>query len=104
MSLHLGGRFGPQRGDRVAFALSNCVEAIEVMSAIRQRCADECQATPASSSSSWRTRRPGVYWMRAPIALVASEGGRIARDPALFVMAMSGPESGETPGFLKTSG
>jgi acyl-CoA synthetase (AMP-forming)/AMP-acid ligase II len=34
MSMHLGGRFGLQRGDRVAFALSNCVEAIEVMYAI----------------------------------------------------------------------
>jgi len=31
MSMHLSGRFGLQRGDRVAFAMSNCVESIEVM-------------------------------------------------------------------------
>jgi long-chain acyl-CoA synthetase len=34
MSMHLGGRFGLARGDRVAFAMTNCVEAIEVMYAI----------------------------------------------------------------------
>ena len=34
MSMHLGGRFGLERGDRVAFAMTNCVEAIEVMYAI----------------------------------------------------------------------
>ena len=34
MSMHLRGRFGLERGDRVAFAMSNCVEAIEVMYAI----------------------------------------------------------------------
>ncbi|MEA2845976.1 MAG: hypothetical protein QOG78_1257, partial [Rhodospirillaceae bacterium] len=34
MSMHLGGRFGLKRGDRVAFAMSNCVESIEVMYAI----------------------------------------------------------------------
>jgi acyl-CoA synthetase (AMP-forming)/AMP-acid ligase II len=34
MSTHLRVRFDLQRGDRVAFALSNCVEAIEVMYAI----------------------------------------------------------------------
>jgi long-chain acyl-CoA synthetase len=34
MSMHLTGRFGLQRGDRVAFAMSNCVEAIEVMYAV----------------------------------------------------------------------
>jgi acyl-CoA synthetase (AMP-forming)/AMP-acid ligase II len=34
MSTHLGVRFGLQRGDRVAFAMTNCVEAIEVMYAI----------------------------------------------------------------------
>jgi long-chain acyl-CoA synthetase len=34
MSMHLTGRFGLQRGDRVAFAMTNCVEAIEVMYAI----------------------------------------------------------------------
>jgi long-chain acyl-CoA synthetase len=34
MSTHLGGRFGLARGDRVAFAMTNCVEAIEVMYAI----------------------------------------------------------------------
>ena len=35
MSTHLRGRFGLQRGDRVAFAMTNCVESIEVMYAIR---------------------------------------------------------------------
>ena len=34
MSMHLSGRFGLQRGDRVAFAMTNCVESIEVMYAI----------------------------------------------------------------------
>jgi len=34
MSTHLTGRFGLARGDRVAFAMTNCVEAIEVMYAI----------------------------------------------------------------------
>ena len=34
MSTHLAGRFGLSRGDRVAFAMSNCVESIEVMYAI----------------------------------------------------------------------
>jgi acyl-CoA synthetase (AMP-forming)/AMP-acid ligase II len=34
MSTHLRVRFGLETGDRVAFALSNCVEAIEVMYAI----------------------------------------------------------------------
>src|SRR5258708_15022034 len=31
MSMHLGGRFGLAAGHRVAFAMTNCVEAIEVM-------------------------------------------------------------------------
>ena len=34
MSMHLGGRFGLAKGDRVAFAMTNCVESIEVMYAI----------------------------------------------------------------------
>src|SRR5476649_2612137 len=34
MSLHLRGRFGLAAGDRVAFAMTNCVESIEVMYAI----------------------------------------------------------------------
>ena len=34
MSMHLAGRFGLKRGDRVAFAMTNCVESIEVMYAI----------------------------------------------------------------------
>jgi long-chain acyl-CoA synthetase len=34
MSMHLTGRFGLERGDRVAFAMTNCVEAIEVMYAV----------------------------------------------------------------------
>src|SRR6185312_13919144 len=34
MSTYLRARFGLAPGDRVAFALSNCVEAIEVMYAI----------------------------------------------------------------------
>lgn len=34
MSTHLTGRFGLIRGDRVAFAMTNCVESIEVMYAI----------------------------------------------------------------------
>ncbi|MFZ5782387.1 MAG: AMP-binding protein [Pseudomonadota bacterium] len=34
MSMQLRDRFGLQRGDRVAFAMSNCVESIEVMHAI----------------------------------------------------------------------
>ena len=34
MSTHLRIRFGLQRGDRVAFAMTNCVESIEVMYAI----------------------------------------------------------------------
>ena len=34
MSTHLTGRFGLRRGDRVAFAMTNCVEAIEVMYAV----------------------------------------------------------------------
>ncbi|MDP1841578.1 MAG: class I adenylate-forming enzyme family protein [Reyranella sp.] len=34
MSTHLRVRFGLQPGDRVAFAMTNCVEAIEVMYAI----------------------------------------------------------------------
>jgi acyl-CoA synthetase (AMP-forming)/AMP-acid ligase II len=34
MSMHLRGRFGLAAGDRVAFAMTNCVEAIEVMYAI----------------------------------------------------------------------
>jgi len=34
MSTHLVARFGLARGDRVAFAMANCVESIEVMYAI----------------------------------------------------------------------
>src|SRR5258708_27362457 len=34
MSTHLSVRFGLKRGDRVAFAMTNCVESIEVMYAI----------------------------------------------------------------------
>jgi long-chain acyl-CoA synthetase len=34
MSTHLRARFGLERGDRVAFAMTNCVESIEVMYAI----------------------------------------------------------------------
>jgi acyl-CoA synthetase (AMP-forming)/AMP-acid ligase II len=34
MSTHLGARFGLSRGDRVAFAMTNCVESIEVMYSI----------------------------------------------------------------------
>ena len=34
MSTHLRVRFGLQRGERVAFAMTNCVETIEVMYAI----------------------------------------------------------------------
>ena len=34
MSMHLRVRFGLHRGDRVAFAMTNCVESIEVMYAI----------------------------------------------------------------------
>jgi long-chain acyl-CoA synthetase len=34
MSMHLTGRFRLRRGDRVAFAMTNCVEAIEVMYAV----------------------------------------------------------------------
>ena len=34
MSMHLRGRFGLAAGDRVAFAMTNCVEAVEVMYAI----------------------------------------------------------------------
>src|SRR4051812_4827805 len=34
MSMHLRVRFGLQPGDRVAFAMTNCVEAIEIMYAI----------------------------------------------------------------------
>ena len=34
MSTHLTGRFGLERGDRVAFAMTNCVESVEVMYAI----------------------------------------------------------------------
>jgi acyl-CoA synthetase (AMP-forming)/AMP-acid ligase II len=34
MSTHLSARFGLSRGDRVAFAMTNCVESIEVMYAI----------------------------------------------------------------------
>ena len=34
MGTHLGARFGLRPGDRVAFAMTNCVEAIEVMYAI----------------------------------------------------------------------
>ena len=34
MSMHMSGRFGLKRGDRVAFAMTNCVEAIEVMYAV----------------------------------------------------------------------
>lgn len=34
MSTHLTARFGLSRGDRVAFAMTNCVESIEVMYAI----------------------------------------------------------------------
>ena len=34
MSMHLRGRFGLAAGDRVAFAMTNCVESIEVMYAI----------------------------------------------------------------------
>src|SRR5882757_7416631 len=34
MSTHLRVRFGLAKGDRVAFAMTNCVEAIEVMYAI----------------------------------------------------------------------
>ncbi|MBY0317243.1 MAG: AMP-binding protein [Reyranella sp.] len=34
MSMHLTGRFRLERGDRVAIAMTNCVEAIEVMYAV----------------------------------------------------------------------
>src|SRR5215467_9056425 len=34
MSTHLSQRFGLERGDRVAFAMTNCVESLEVMYAI----------------------------------------------------------------------
>src|SRR3954466_10972446 len=34
MSTHLSVRFGLARGDRVAFAMTNCVESLEVMYAI----------------------------------------------------------------------
>src|ERR1700761_9594616 len=34
MSTHLRARFGLERGDRVAFAMTNCVESLEVMYAI----------------------------------------------------------------------
>lgn len=34
MSTHLRGRFGLLQGDRVAFAMTNCVESIEIMYAI----------------------------------------------------------------------
>ncbi len=34
MATHLTGRFGLKRGDRVAFAMANCVESIEVMYAV----------------------------------------------------------------------
>ncbi len=34
MSMHLSGRFGLRSGDRVAFAMTNCVESIEVMYAV----------------------------------------------------------------------
>src|SRR5499427_8309170 len=34
MSTYLRARFGLERGDRVAFAMTNCVESIEVMYAI----------------------------------------------------------------------
>src|SRR6202012_4660929 len=34
MSMHLRTRFGLARGDRVAFAMTNCVETVEVMYAI----------------------------------------------------------------------
>ena len=34
MSMHLRTRFGLARGDRVAFAMTNCPESIEVMYAI----------------------------------------------------------------------
>src|SRR5215475_10256676 len=34
MSTHLSQRFGLARGDRVAFAMTNCVESLEVMYAI----------------------------------------------------------------------
>src|SRR3954467_13215813 len=34
MSMHLRGRFGLAQGDRVACAMTNCVESIEVMYAI----------------------------------------------------------------------
>src|SRR5215510_5964472 len=34
MSMHLRGRFGLERGERVAIAMTNCVEAIEVMYAV----------------------------------------------------------------------
>jgi acyl-CoA synthetase (AMP-forming)/AMP-acid ligase II len=34
MSMYLRARFGLQRGDRVAFAMTNCVESIEIMYAI----------------------------------------------------------------------
>ena len=34
MSTHLRQRFGLDRGDRVAFAMTNCVESLEVMYAI----------------------------------------------------------------------
>ncbi len=34
MSMHLTGRFRLQRGDRVAIAMTNCVEAVEVMYAV----------------------------------------------------------------------
>ena len=37
MSMHLRVRFGLQRGDRVAFAMANCVEVREVMHAIWRR-------------------------------------------------------------------
>src|SRR5690242_11224582 len=34
MSMHLRTRFGLDKGDRVAFAMTNCTESIEVMYAI----------------------------------------------------------------------
>jgi acyl-CoA synthetase (AMP-forming)/AMP-acid ligase II len=34
MSTHLRQRFGLDKGDRVAFAMTNCVESLEVMYAI----------------------------------------------------------------------
>ena len=43
MSTHLRVRFGLERGDRVAFAMTNCVEAIEVMYAVWHAACAPCR-------------------------------------------------------------